>query len=256
MTDSAMTDSRGHWLLARAIFIAALLAGAALLLLALVPFGWRFGLWHFSLSFRMVAWAQDLALAGAIIAVLTLIFGRGAIAGRGRVLAIALILFGAGMVAVPYLWARERGPHPVINDITTDTEKPPVFAAAMPAREAEQARPAVYGGAAVARQQQAFYPDIAPLMLAVPPAQGFERALATAQALGWRILASDPQKGTIEASDTTIYYGFTDDVVVRIAASGAGSRVDLRSHSRQGGGDNGVNAARVRKYLAALKASG
>jgi len=256
MTDSAMTDSRGHWLLARAVYIAALLAGAALLLLALVPFGWRFGLWHFSLSFRMVAWAQDIALAGAVLALLGLLFGRGALAGRGRVLTVALVVFGAGMVAVPFLWARERGPHPVINDITTDTENPPVFAAAMPAREAEQARSAVYGGAVVVRQQQASYPDIAPLMLAVPPAQGFERALATAGALGWRILASDPQKGTIEATDTTIYYGFTDDVVVRVTASGSGSRVDLRSHSRQGGGDNGVNAARVRKYLAALKASG
>ena len=84
MTDSTMTGSRGHRLLARAPLIAALLAGVALLLLALVPFGWRFGLWHFSLSFRMVAWAQDLALAGGVIALLGLVFGGGAIAGRSR----------------------------------------------------------------------------------------------------------------------------------------------------------------------------
>ncbi len=253
MTDSALTSSRGHWLLARAIFIAALLACAALLLLALVPFGWRFGLWHYGLSFRMVAWAQYLALAGAAVALLGLIFGRGAIAGRGRWLAAAIVLFGVGLIAVPWLLAQLNGPHAPINDITTDTMNPPAFVAALPAREAEHARTAVYGGAATARQQQAFYPDIAPLMLAAPPAQGFERAEATARALGWRILDSDPQKGTIEATDTTIYYGFTDDIVIRVTASGGGSRVDIRSHSRQGGGDNGVNAARVRKYLAALK---
>ncbi len=94
---------------------------------------------------------------------------------------------------------------------------------------------------------------MAPLMLAAPPAQGFERAEATARALGWRILDSDPQKGTIEATDTTTYYGFTDDIVIRVTAAGGGSRVDIRSHSRQGGSDIGVNAARVRRYLAALK---
>src|SRR5438445_5803919 len=159
MADYAIAGSRGYRLLARAIYIAALLACAALLLLALVPFGWRFGLWHYGLSFRMVAWAQDLALAGAVIALLGLVFGRGAGAGRGRMLAVAIVLFGAGMIAVPYLLALERGPHPSINDITTDTENPPAFAAALPAREAERARPVVYGGAAVARQQQASYPD-------------------------------------------------------------------------------------------------
>src|SRR5438552_7344350 len=111
MTDSAMTDSRGHWLLARAIYSAALLAGAALLLLALVPFGWRFGLWHFRLSFRMVAWAQDLALAAAIIAGLGLIFGRSAIDRRDRLLAAVLVVFGAGMIAVPWAWGQLSAPH-------------------------------------------------------------------------------------------------------------------------------------------------
>ena len=253
MTDSLMISGRGPRLLARAPLVAALLAGAALLLLALVPFGWRFGLWNYRLSFRMVAWAQDLALAAAIIAALGLILGRSVIDRRSRLLAAVLVVFGAGVIAVPWAWGRLNGPHPPINDITTDTENPPVFVAALAAREAEQARPVIYGGAMVAHEQQAYYPDIAPLSLAAPPGRVFERALATAQALGWRILASDAQKGMIEASDTTLYYGFTDDIVIRVIADGAGSRVDIRSHSRQGTGDNGVNAARVRKYLAALK---
>jgi uncharacterized protein (DUF1499 family) len=253
MTDSLMISGRGPRLLARAPLVAALLATVALLLLALVPFGWRFGLWNFRLSFRMVAWAQDLALVAAVVAALGLIFGRSAIARRGRLLAALLVVFGASMIAVPWVWGQLSAPHPPINDITTDTENPPVFVAALPAREAEQARPVVYGGAMVAHEQQAFYPDIAPLTLAAPPDQAFERALTTARALGWRILVSDAQKGTIEASDTTLYYGFTDDIVIRVTADGAGSRVDIRSHSRQGIGDNGVNAARVRKYLTALK---
>jgi uncharacterized protein (DUF1499 family) len=48
--------------------------------------------------------------------------------------------------------------------------------------------------------------------------------------------------------------GFTDDIVVRIAPTNSGSRIDLRSSSRYGRGDFGVNAERIRDYLAALRA--
>ena len=66
------------------------------------------------------------------------------------------------------------------------------------------------------------------------------------------IVASDPQSGRIEATDTTFWFGFKDDVVIRVAPAGDGSRVDVRSLSRVGLSDVGTNAARIRKYLAAL----
>ena len=92
-----------------------------------------------------------------------------------------------------------------------------------------------------------------PVILAIPPAQAFDLALATARAMpGWTIDASDPQTGRIEASQASFWFGFVDDVVIRVAGDGPGSRVDLRSLSRQGVGDLGVNARRVRAYLAAL----
>jgi uncharacterized protein (DUF1499 family) len=254
LTDSALATGRGHRIIGHAVQLASLLAAVAVLLLLAVPFGWRFGLWHFRTSFQMVGWAQDLAIAAAVVAALGLVFGRAAIGRVGRLLAAALVLFGVGLVYVPWQWAQLRGPRPPINDITTDSADPPDIVAALPARSAEQAVAATYGGAAIAQQQQqAAYGDIAPAMLALPPAQGFKRALAAAKAMGWTILASDPQKGTIEASDTTIYFGFTDDIVIRVTPEGVGSRIDIRSHSRQGRGDLGVNAARVRKYLAAVK---
>ena len=71
--------------------------------------------------------------------------------------------------------------------------------------------------------------------------------------MGWAILATDPQAGRIEASERSFWYGFTDDIVVRVAAAGAGSRIDVRSSARQGRSDLGVNAARIRAYLARLK---
>jgi uncharacterized protein (DUF1499 family) len=92
------------------------------------------------------------------------------------------------------------------------------------------------------------------LHLDAPPAQAFDRALAAARAMSWEIVASDPAQGRIEATATTFWFGFKDDIVVRIAAEGAGSRLDVRSLSRIGKSDVGANARRIRDYLAKVKA--
>ena len=73
--------------------------------------------------------------------------------------------------------------------------------------------------------------------------------------MGWEIVSSDPAGGRIEATDTTFWFGFKDDVVVRVVSQPNGSRIDVRSVSRVGIGDLGANAARIRSYLAALKAA-
>ena len=99
-------------------------------------------------------------------------------------------------------------------------------------------------------QQQ---PEFRPVLLALPQEPAFALALETAKAMpGWRITASDPATGRIEARQASFWFGFVDDIVIRVAGAGAGSRVDMRSLSRQGIGDLGVNARRVRAYMAAL----
>jgi uncharacterized protein (DUF1499 family) len=143
-----------------------------------------------------------------------------------------------------------------IHDISTDTEAPPPFIAVLPAREAAHAAPADHAGARLASLQRAAYPDIVPLILALPPDEAYRRALATAEAMPrWTIVASDPAARRIESSARTRWIGFTDDVVIRVTPSGAGSRVDMRSLSRVGQGDLGANAKRIRTYLTALRAS-
>jgi uncharacterized protein (DUF1499 family) len=112
--------------------------------------------------------------------------------------------------------------------------------------------PPEYAGPEVAAQQKKAYPDLAPIRLAVPPAQAFDKARAAAQALGWEIVASDPAEGRLEATDTTRWFAFKDDVVVRIRPDGDGSRVDVRSKSRVGRSDVGANAARIRAFREAL----
>jgi uncharacterized protein (DUF1499 family) len=144
--------------------------------------------------------------------------------------------------------------HSPIHDVSTDTASPPQFVAVLPLRAAAKAANTTDYDAKTAQLQKETYPDIGPLHLDAPPAQAFDRALAAARAMGWEIVASDPAQGRIEATATTFWFGFKDDIVVRIAAESAGSRLDVRSLSRIGKSDVGANARRIRDYLAKVKA--
>jgi uncharacterized protein (DUF1499 family) len=59
----------------------------------------------------------------------------------------------------------------------------------------------------------------------------------------------------VEATDTTFWFGFKDDVVVRVRAAenGGGSIVDVRSVSRVGQSDLGLNAKRIGSILDGLR---
>ena len=135
-----------------------------------------------------------------------------------------------------------------IHDITTDTENPPQFVALRALRLKTFNGPE-YAGDKVARIQKAAYPDIAPRIAADAPGRAFERALQAAKAMGWQIVASDSGEGRIEATATTRWLRFKDDVVVRVTPHGAGSRIDARSKSRVGRSDFGANAKRIREYF-------
>jgi uncharacterized protein (DUF1499 family) len=186
--------------------------------------------------------------------------GRQALArSRGAVAVIALsavitVVAGIGIF-------RARGAPP-IHDVTTDLNDPPSFKDAVPLRLASGAlNPAEYqriqsimgNKIDVPAAQQAAYPDIQPLLLTLSPARAVQLAQEAAKDMGWDILAVVPSEGRVEATDTTRYFGFKDDVVVRVKPESAGSRIDVRSESRVGGGDTGTNARRVRAYLARVR---
>ena len=223
-------------------------------LLALVAAGplHHAGLVGLTGAFAILKYAVYGALATIVFALAGIVVA--ARRRRGMSTAVtALILAGLVIGTIGALaWKASRVP--AIHDITTDTQQPPPFVAVLPLR-AGALNPVAYGGADVAAKQQKAFPDIAPVALDLPPARAFDRAMAAARAMGWELVASDPAAGRIEATDTTFWFGFKDDVVVRVTPQPGGSRVDVRSLSRVGGGDLGANAARIRRYLAALKAS-
>lgn len=229
----------------------------ALALLALAPTGWRAGWWPLRFSFFiLMPFAGYFGIAAVVVSALALLLGRSAIDRRGAVIAVAALILGGLVSYGPLHYNLMRGKYPPIDDITTDTDNPPAFAASVVAlRKVEGDNPATYQGAKTAELQKRAYPDIAPLSLAIPPAQAFSPALDTAQRMGWTLVDANPVTGRIQAADRSRWFGFTDDIAIRIAASGAGSRIDMRSASRLGRGDFGVNAARIRAYLAALRRS-
>ena len=229
-------------------FTLALALIAALLLLASGP-GTRAGLWPFPTGFGMLRWASYLSVASVALALAGLALRRLR-AGQTRLLVASLVL-GLAVLAVPAYWVMRANAVPAIHDISTDPDDPPPFIAVLPLR-ADAPNPADHAGEAVAEAQRAAYPDIRPLRLPVPPDEAFERALSAARGMDWELVAQDPESGRIEATDTTSWFGFKDDVVIRVQATPEGSVVDMRSKSRVGRSDVGTNAARIRAFLAEL----
>jgi uncharacterized protein (DUF1499 family) len=197
--------------------LALLLGGAAIVTLLASGPGVRLGLWDWRLGLGLLRYAAYLGMAAAAVSLVGLLIPRT----RGKTLVLALVL-GLASLAPPLAFQRQARSVPPINDISTDARS---------------------------KAQQQAYPDIKPIMLAEPKEKAFERALAAARAMGWEIVARDPAAGRIEAVDTTLWFGFKDDVVVQVSAPAAGgSRVDVRSKSRLGRGDAGTNARRIRGF--------
>jgi uncharacterized protein (DUF1499 family) len=233
------------------------IAGAmtAITLLAAAPLGWRLGIWHFRTAFyRLMASSAYLAAASAVTALIALGLGWNSletieIAYTTMVLALGLLL-----LYVPWHYKRTLERLPKINDITTDTSDPPQFQSVLAAREAENASSTTYAGATVAAQQKSAYPEVTSLDTNLPPRVAFRYALKAAEEMpNWTLLVRDDAAGRIEATQKSFWFGFSDDIVIRVKAVDSGSRIDMRSASRQGRSDFGVNAARIRKYFAVLK---
>jgi uncharacterized protein (DUF1499 family) len=188
------------------------------------------------------------AVAAAAILVLMLALPRW----RKRAwVPLAALIVALLAIAPPLILRNNAKQVPPIHDISTDTFDPPAFVALLPQRK-QSANGADYGGPEIAAQQQKGYPDIKSLVVSTPPAQTVQQAIDAARSLGWDIAASDAPAGRIEATDTTAWFGFRDDVVIRVRPEGSGSRVDVRSVSRVGRSDLGTNAKRVREFLAKL----
>jgi uncharacterized protein (DUF1499 family) len=190
-------------------------------------------------------------LLGLVALVLAPFALRATRAGSGRSgRGLAWLGFGCGalLVAIVAVSARGGAGVPPINDITTDLADPPAFTSDPAGRGRDMGYPSDF-----VTQVKAAYPDLAPIRVSSDPARSLALAEETARGLGWEVVSVDPATGTLQAQQTSRLFRFVDDVVVRVRpGEGGGAVVDVRSKSRDGRGDMGVNAARIRAFAEKL----
>jgi len=218
----------------------------------LAGIGYRLHWWGVSGGIQTMRWSATLALVAVVIALVAVIAAHRGGMRRPIVAAWLALALGAVTAGPPLVMASRAMRLPGIHDISTDTADPPRFVAIVPLRQGApnglEIRPEVIA------QQRAAYPDLGPMRLADPPARAFDLADRAARAMGWDIVALVPAEGRIEATATTLLFGFKDDVVIRVTPDAGISRVDMRSASRVGQSDLGTNAQRIRAFMKELDA--
>ncbi len=244
-------DRISRWALASMIF-----GIAAALVLLLSGYGYQWNWWELGVAFTWLLPASSvLALIGLALG-LVYAFARwkGSTSPSTRT-AAAGVMLGIAVLATVGYWFYQAQQYPPIHDISTDIDNPPRFQAIVPLR-AEASNDTTYGDQEKADAQREHYPDVQTLYLEEEYPEAFDRALEAARQMPWeQIVTSDKEQGLIEAFDKLPWFGFIDDVVIRVdtAETRGKSKIDVRSVSRIGRGDIGVNAHRIREYLETVR---
>lgn len=231
------------------------------------------------LALYAITWVM--ALAAIILGVIGLIsiwsYGldgaRRALAGIGLALPIIAIPIYFGWLTLNY---------PAINDISTNPIEPPGFIQLDGVRPAD-ANPIdpVFNPEHIVLQREA-YPEIRPLFLGTSIEDTYEAALRVVADQDWRVIVldspeleeadeeisgevgapTDGESATVEVIEgvariqavaKTLVSGFSDDIVIVISSDEGDTRVDVRSTSRYGEHDFGVNASRIRSFMIELQ---
>ena len=246
----------------RLTYLAAVLGFGSVAAALIAAVGAGQGAWHFGVGFTVLRYAFFVAIAGIVLALVALFFAWRS-APRLFLLDLAAIVVAGAFVVFVGLQVRTARSVPPIHDISTNLEDWPRFyrltvradnldvvpdmgredLAALEPRERWKA---------IHREH---YGDIATIRVPWSVEETVARARALAVERGWEIVTTDPANGIVEAVDTSFFFRFKDNVLVRVrpAEDGSGSLVDMRSISRVGVSDIGVNARRVRDFLADLR---
>jgi uncharacterized protein (DUF1499 family) len=218
----------------------------AVLLLILMPLaalGTRFGIWPFGVGLALLSLSMLGSLLIQIVNAIWLL--------RKPPTNTKSVLRQSSLIALPPLLViasviRSAGDGALIHNISTDLDNPPEFIAAHQLRAAQD-NPLTYTSD-IAAIQRRVYPEVGPILSHLPPSEAFTHALKIAEQIGWKIHHQSQKQSHIEAIDTTFWFGFKDDIVIKIQENNTGSRIDLRSVSRVGKSDLGANANRVLKF--------
>ena len=224
----------------------------------LAALGTKIGLWGWRFGFGKltVGYGPKLMMLTFVVALIALVLAFIIKPRKDWLIALLCLAVPVGSMAFGKSMKAKARSLPFIHDITTDTQNPPTFTQAIIDRRAKCSNSLEYIGATIGKSdklvsaaQVKAYPDIRTLVFSDSSDALYKRALATVDTMGWKLASNAAETGVIEATASTFWFGFKDDVAIRIQASeGGGSILDIRSISCVGGSDIGANAARIREF--------
>lgn len=228
--------------------LVSLVSLSAFLLVALPGPLYRYGVVDLGTAFTGFKFGVFAGIATLILLVLQIIFKRKTVTLGSTIMALLLSTIA---IAIPLSMLNKGKSVPPIHDISTDLVNPPEFVAIAPLR-ADAPNPVEYAGVEVATQQRAAYPELQTLNYTQSKSELVEATKQAIDHLGWQLVNIDADQGIVEATDRTMWFGFKDDVIVRITDKGSERLVDIRSKSRVGGSDLGKNAERIHGFIEEL----
>ncbi|WP_019961355.1 DUF1499 domain-containing protein [Woodsholea maritima] len=180
----------------------------------------------------------------------------------GWAIGVTAVVMALGGLGYGHWQGQALAAQPRLSDVTTDMVDPPYFTPSLVQRRGPEALPLTYEGKLdpvwqrpMAELQAQYYPDLGPLYVAADPRETFRAALWVARDLGWAVPSASETAMMFEATDESLWFGFEDDIVVRVTAHEGGSRVDARSVSRYLETDQGANVHRIERFFVALRAN-
>lgn len=235
--------------LAKILFYLSLLATAVFVISG---YGYQWDFWSLGTGFTLLQYAAYAAIALLVVQMLFFFFmKKSGIKARAMILTGFLLTLGVSATAI--YWQYKAQNVPPIHDISTDLQAPPEFVSIQRLR-AGSPNPPEYAGDETAQSQRESYPHIQPLEISAPEQEVIDEIVSLLIDRGWEIVSINRQEGRVEATEKLAWFGFKDDVVWRITETGGRTRVDMRSKSRIGGSDIGVNADRIDRFLRDLEA--
>lgn len=228
--------------------LVSLVSLSAFLLVALPGPLYKYGVVDLGTAFMGFKFGVFAGIAALILLVLQILFKRKTVTLGSTIMALLLSIIA---IAIPLSMLNKGKSVPPIHDISTDLVSPPEFVAIAPLR-ADAPNPVEYAGVEAATQQRAAYPELQTLNYPQSKSELVEATKQVIDNLGWQLVNIDTNQGIIEATDRTMWFGFKDDVIVRITDNGSKRLVDIRSKSRVGGSDLGTNAERIHKFIEEL----
>lgn len=228
--------------------LVSLVSLSAFLLVALPGPLYKYGVVDLGTAFTGFKFGVFAGIATLILLVLQIIFKRKTVTLGSTIMALLLSTIA---IAIPLSMLNKGKSVPPIHDISTDLVNPPEFVAIAPLR-ADAPNPVEYAGVEVATQQRAAYPELQTLNYTQSKSELVEATKQAIDHLGWQLVNIDADQGIVEATDRTMWFGFKDDVIVRITDNGSKRLVDIRSKSRVGGSDLGKNAERIHGFIEEL----